>query len=169
MSEQGWLRWEELDLLWRVLIAMALGGVLGWEREAADKPAGLRTHMMVAGSAALLVALGETLVARAAAMGQPSVVRADPIRLVEAVMTGIGFLGAGTILRHGTKGVEGLTTAASILFTAGLGVAVALELWVLSVSLTLSAVVVLHLMGRVSRRISPSEPPRNDRHKAASS
>jgi putative Mg2+ transporter-C (MgtC) family protein len=162
MNEQAWLRWGELELLMRVLVAMALGGVLGWEREASDKPAGLRTHIMVAGTAALLVSLGDTLVARAAAMGHPSLVRADPIRLVEAIVAGIGFLGAGTILRHG-KSVEGLTTAASILFTAGLGVAVALELWVLSVSLTLSAVVVLHVLARVAQWISPSEPAPNSR------
>jgi putative Mg2+ transporter-C (MgtC) family protein len=156
MNEQAWLRWDELELLWRVLLAMALGGIVGWEREAADKPAGLRTHIMVAGTAALLVSLGDTLMAKAAAAEAPGVVRADPIRLVEAVVAGIGFLGAGTILRHGRKGVEGLTTAASILFTAALGVAVALELWVLSVSLTLCAVLVLHLLSRLSRRINPS-------------
>lgn len=147
---------EEIDILLRVLAAMGLGGVLGWEREAADKPAGLRTHMMIAGSSALLVSLGEALVTSGAAMGHSSVVRLDPIRMVEATMAGIGFLGAGTILRHGRKGVEGLTTAASLLFTAALGVAVAVELWILAASLTLSAVVVLHLMGRLSQKISPS-------------
>jgi putative Mg2+ transporter-C (MgtC) family protein len=149
---------QELSLLWRVLAAMAIGGVVGWEREAADKPAGLRTHMMVAGSAALLVSLGDTFVARAVAAGAPGVVRADPMRLVEAVVAGIGFLGAGTILRHGRKGVEGLTTAASLLFTSALGVAVALGLWVLSVSLALCAVLVLHLLSHLSRRINPAAP-----------
>jgi putative Mg2+ transporter-C (MgtC) family protein len=147
---------DQLDILLRVLAAMALGGVLGWEREAADKPAGLRTHMMIAGASALLVSLGDALVAHGAALGQPSVVRLDPIRMVEATMAGIGFLGAGTILRHGRKGVEGLTTAASILFTAALGVAVAVELWILAVSLTLLAVLVLHALSRLSRKISPS-------------
>jgi putative Mg2+ transporter-C (MgtC) family protein len=102
------------------------------------------------------VSLGETLVARAAAMGPTGLVSADPIRLVQAIVAGIGFLGAGTILRHG-KNVEGLTTAASILFTAGLGVVVALEMWVLSVSLALCAVVVLHVLSRVSRHIG-AEP-----------
>lgn len=158
MNEESLLQWEELGLLVRVLIAMAIGGVLGWEREAADKPAGLRTHMMVAGTAALLISLADALVARGMATGPASVVRLDPIRLVEAVVTGIGFLGAGTILRHGRKGVEGLTTAASILFTAVLGITVALDMWVLAFSLAVSAFVVLHLLGRLSRRISPSSP-----------
>lgn len=152
MNEHAWLRWDELEILWRVLVAMALGGVLGWEREAANKPAGLRTHMMVAGTAALLVSLSETLVARAAAMDHPGLVSADPIRLVQGIVAGVGFLGAGTILRNG-KNVEGLATAASILFTAALGVAVALETWLLSVSLALCAFVVLHVVGRLSRRI----------------
>lgn len=156
MSELDWLRWSELEMLGRVLVAMALGGIVGWEREAADKPAGLRTHIMIAGTAALLVSLGDTFAAKAAAAGAPAVVHADPIRLVEAVVAGIGFLGAGTILRNRTQGVEGLTTAAGILFTAGLGVTVGLELWVLAVSLAICAVVVLHLLGRLSQRINPS-------------
>jgi putative Mg2+ transporter-C (MgtC) family protein len=155
MIEETWLQWNELELLVRVLVAMVLGGVVGWEREAADKPAGLRTHIMIAGTAALLVSLGDTFAARAAAAGAPGVVHADPIRLVEAVVAGIGFLGAGTILRNRSQGVEGLTTAAGILFTAGLGVTVGLELWVLAVSLALCAVIVLHLLSRLSRRINP--------------
>jgi putative Mg2+ transporter-C (MgtC) family protein len=156
MGGDGWLHWEELGLLLRVLAAMAIGGVLGWEREAADKPAGLRTHMLVAGTAALLVSLADALVAHAAASAaaeRPGFLQLDPTRLIEAVVTGIGFLGAGTIIQHGRKGVEGLTTAASILFTAVLGVTVALDLWVLAVSLALSAVVVLHLLGRLARRL----------------
>jgi putative Mg2+ transporter-C (MgtC) family protein len=116
---------------------MALGAVVGFEREVKDKPAGLRTHMLVAGATALLVALGGTIVDGFQEELGGNLVQADPIRIIEAVITGVSFLGAGTILRHrGTLQVEGLTTAASLLFVAALGVSVALSQGVLAVGAT---------------------------------
>ena len=145
----GW----ELKVTAQVAVAMVLGGLIGLEREAAHKPAGFRTHMLVAGAAALLVGLGHALVAE---FDRPSGMRlqADPIRIVEAIVTGVSFLGAGTIFRR-PKGeqVEGLTTAAALLLCAALGVCVAVERFVLAVGVTGLTLVVLRGLAAVDRRI----------------
>lgn len=122
----------EWPTLGKLLLAVVLGGLIGFEREVADRPAGLRTHMLVAGAATLLVILAERLVHQF----QPeSVVQHDPVRVIEAIIVGISFLGAGTIFRNKEAGepVQGLTTAASVLFTAVVGIGVALEAYVLVV------------------------------------
>jgi putative Mg2+ transporter-C (MgtC) family protein len=107
--------------------------VIGFDRELADKPAGLRTHMLVAASAALLVSLANVIVPNLDI--DPELLRVDPIRTIEAIVAGIAFLGAGTIIRQ-KEGVEGLTTAASLLFVAALGVTVALYQFALAIGLT---------------------------------
>ena len=123
----------QLEVLAEVALAMLLGGLIGLERELAERPAGLRTHMMVAGAATLLVALGDVFIQRVAEHGA-SDLNADPIRIVEAVVTGVSFLGAGAIFRRGGESpVEGLTTAAGILLTAAVGICVALRQIVLAV------------------------------------
>ena len=120
----------ELMILGQLLLAVVLGGLIGFEREMADRPAGLRTHMLVAGTATLLVNLAERLVH---AFEPQDVVTHDPVRVIEAIIVGISFLGAGTIFRSkdGGEPVQGLTTAASVLFTAVLGIGVALGAYVL--------------------------------------
>jgi len=136
---------DQLLLLGYVIIAMVLGGIIGYEREQADKPAGLRTHMFVAGTATLLVGLSDTVVHSSDLT--PSMIRSDPIRIIEAIITGISFLGAGTILRRKDKGdVEGLTTAASLLFVAGVGVAVGIEQFILAVGMTIIGFIVLYVV-----------------------
>jgi putative Mg2+ transporter-C (MgtC) family protein len=121
----------ELKVLGYVALSLLLGGIIGLEREWADKPAGLRTHMLVAGAAALLTSMGEILIAN---LDVPeSLIRSDPVRIIEAIITGISFLGAGTIIRHkGENEIEGLTTAASLLFAAAIGIGVAEEQFVLA-------------------------------------
>lgn len=133
----------DLQILAHVAIAILLGAVVGIERELADKPAGLRTHMLVAGAAALLVGISDPLLARFTLEGS-EYIRSDPIRIIEAVITGISFLGAGTILRR-KKGseVEGLTTAASLLFVAAIGICVGLSEFVLAGGATVLAVMTL--------------------------
>jgi putative Mg2+ transporter-C (MgtC) family protein len=131
------------QILGLVTLAMLLGALVGIERELADKPAGLRTHMLVAGAAALLVSLGDIIIAFFT-VSSSDVVRSDPIRIVEAVITGVSFLGAGTILRRRKAGeVEGLTTAASLLFVAVIGICVALSELVLAFGSTALALVTL--------------------------
>ena len=126
-----------------IALAGALGGVIGLEREFADKPAGLRTHFFVAASAALLTFLGERLVTTFVSENPDQVINADPTRVIHAIVLGIGFLGAGTIVRENRDGVEGLTTAASVFLTAGVGIAVAAGSYVLAVGCTVGAVTVL--------------------------
>ena len=134
----------QLQILGEIVLAMLLGGAIGFEREAADKPAGLRTHMLVAGSAAMLTGLGSVMVTRLGV--DQSVISADPIRIIEAVITGITFLGAGTIIRKrdSENKIEGLTTAASLLLAAALGVAVALQQFVLAVGAAVIVLAILH-------------------------
>ncbi len=115
----------QFEIIGEVALAMLLGGVIGFERELADKPAGFRTQMLVAGAAALLVGLGDAMMLRFVSESKLQVT-ADPIRIVEAIITGISFLGAGTIFRRDqSEQVQGLTTAASILLCAAVGISVA--------------------------------------------
>jgi putative Mg2+ transporter-C (MgtC) family protein len=142
----------EFAILGRVALAMLLGAVIGFEREARDKPAGLRTHMLVAGAGALLVAIGIILIEELAASLGSQIVDSDPLRIVGAVITGVSFLGAGTILRPGSGSqVEGLTTAASLLVAATVGVCAALAHWVLAVGVTLLALITLRAVGLFER------------------
>jgi len=142
----------QVRIIGTVALAMILGGAIGLERETKDKPAGLRTHMLVAGAAALLVALSDVAVQRFNVDLGTGLVRSDPIRIIEAVITGISFLGAGTILRHrGSDHVEGLTTAASLLFVAALGVSVALSQVLLAVGVTALVLATLRGVGLLRR------------------
>lgn len=133
----------DLSILLRLFVSLILAGVLGWERERAGKSAGIRTHMLVGLSAALFVVLGELFILR---FKDNELLRFDPIRIVEAVVTGISFLGAGTIFvaREKEEKVQGLTTAASILATAAVGLVVGLERYFLAIGSTLLIFAVLH-------------------------
>ena len=144
--------WPQFWILGYVAFAMLLGAIIGLDREIARKPAGLRTHMLVAGAATLFVTLGDLTVERFNAELGGQIIRSDPIRVIEAVITGASFLGAGTIIRHGsTQSVEGLTTAASILFATAVGVAVALSHLLLAFGLTMLVLVPLRVLGLVVR------------------
>ena len=141
--------WEQqLQVVGAVALAMVLGGVIGFERELANKPAGFRTHMLLAGAAALLVGLGDILVSSFSATGYGEQLRTDPLRIVEAIVTGVAFLGAGTIFRGGRDGdtIAGLTTAASLLLVAGIGITVTMGEYVLAVATTILALLVLRLV-----------------------
>jgi putative Mg2+ transporter-C (MgtC) family protein len=137
----------ELEFLIRLVIAAALSALLGWEREAARKSAGLRTHMLVGVASALYTSIAELAVADI----PPGSVgfQADPIRAVQAVAIGIGFLGSGVIFvsRHDER-VQGLTTAASIWATAAIGIAAGLAHYVLAVGATVMLLFVLRVMIR---------------------
>lgn len=142
----------EWDILKRAVIAILLSGILGWEREAAGKSAGVRTHMLMGLAAALFVAIGELMIQRF--QHDDTRLRYDPVRVLEAVVTGVSFLGAGTIfLSKGKDRVKGLTTAASILVTAGVGMMVGLRFYFLACGITLLIFVVLHVLAWVKDRI----------------
>src|SRR5215204_1655799 len=122
----------QLQMLGRIVIAALLGGVVGLEREFAERPAGLRTHMLVGATAAFFVMLADLMLS---SFEPQELINADPVRVVEAIVVGISFLGAGTILKYREEGervVEGLTTSASILSVAAIGIAVALNAYVLA-------------------------------------
>jgi putative Mg2+ transporter-C (MgtC) family protein len=140
----------QFGILGQCALAMVLGALIGVDRELARKPAGLRTHMLVAGASALIVNLAEVSVMHFNAMLGDGFVQADPVKIFVAVVTGISFLGAGTIIRqnHETR-VSGLTTAASLLFSAVIGMSVALSQYVLAVGSTVLAIFVLWILGRL--------------------
>lgn len=144
----------DLGELGRVALAMALGGVVGADREHANKPAGLRTHMLLAGAAAILTAAGIDMVQTFSRVpNQGGWLRLDPILVVQAVATAVGFIGAGTILHRDAEHVEGLTTAASLLLVAAIGVAIASGRLVLGVGGTALAIVTLRVLRMVEARI----------------
>ena len=106
-----------LDIMLKLLLAIALGGIIGLEREASQKPAGLRTHILISVSAAMMMILPQLVTAGKEAAG------GETLRVAAAVITGMGFIGAGTIIQsQGT--VHGLTTASTLWTVAGLGLVV---------------------------------------------
>jgi len=129
----------------RLTIAVLLGAMLGYDRERKDSAAGLRTHMLVALGAALVV-----LVAQQADMDN-----ADLSRVIQGLVAGIGFLGAGSIIKMSEKEqVKGLTTAASIWATAAIGIAAGMGHEAIAVLATLLALVILALLPRLEQRIA---------------
>lgn len=126
-------------LVVRLLLAALLGGVLGYEREHKGKAAGIRTHMLVALGAALFV-----LVPQQAGMNV-----ADMSRVIQGIVTGVGFLGAGAIIKqHSEENVQGLTTAAGVWMTAAIGIACGLGRETTAVLSTLLALAILSLVPR---------------------
>ena len=117
----------------RLLLAAVLGAAVGLEREIHDHPAGMRTHLLVS-----LGAAGFTVLSIA---GFPSA-GADPARVAAQIVTGIGFLGAGAILKQGVT-ITGLTTAASLWVVAAIGMAAGAGAWVTALTITVIAVVSL--------------------------
>lgn len=131
----------DLRILADALLALALGGVVGWEREHKRKGAGFRTMMLVAFSSFLFVEL--SIAAGVEGLGD---VQTDPVRAIQAIATGLGFLGAGIVFRDRVENrTHGLTTAASLLVVAPLGIAVAMEHYALAIGST--ALLVLVLVG----------------------
>ena len=157
----SWLGYlaTEGALLCRVAAAIGLAAPLGWEREQRDRPAGLRTHLLVAASAATFIVVAESWIGRFE--GDPDHLRLDPLRAIEAVAASIGFLGAGTIFRS-KEGIHGLTTAASLLATAAIGVLCGTGHYVLAVGITTLVLVVLVPIHWLERRMGTStaqDPP----------
>ena len=137
----------EIVVLGRLLLSGILAGVIGTERELARKPAGFRTHMLLAIAATLLVSVAAAFIEEADAQTTAEQLRPDPLRIIEAIVAGVAFLGAGTIIRHRDgHGVEGLTTAGSLLLVAALGVTVALGLYLLAILTTVLALAILRTL-----------------------
>lgn len=127
----------------RLILAAVLGGLLGYEREIKERSAGVRTHMLVAVGAALFV-IGPL---------QSDMPIPDMSRVLQGIVQGIGFLGAGAIIvRAGAHKIEGLTTAASIWATAGIGIVAGLGLEAMAVLSTVIVLVILAVVPRVMKR-----------------
>lgn len=123
------------EMILRLLLAVLLGGAIGFEREYKNRPAGLRTHV--------LVTLGATLIMLISMYGFQG---GDPARLAAQVVSGIGFLGAGTIMRDGV-GVRGLTTAASLWVCGGIGLALGNGYYGGAIATTVIVLLALILLG----------------------
>lgn len=137
----------QVQIVAEVAVAMILGGILGYDRELASRPAGLRTHMLVAGASALLVGLSGIIITNYSQHAGSGIVQTDPIRTIEAIITGISFLGAGTIFRSRSENdVQGLTTAATILFCSAIGICVALQELLIACCCTLLALIILRIL-----------------------
>jgi putative Mg2+ transporter-C (MgtC) family protein len=131
---------QTASLVTRMVIAMILGAVIGAQREATGKPAGLRTHM--------LVAMGGTLFVLAPV--QSGMDLDGMSRVIQGIVTGIGFIGGGAILKlQEQRAIEGLTTAAGIWITAAVGIAAGLGRWGLALVSTILAWITLSLIGRI--------------------
>jgi len=129
----------DAEVIGRLALVLLLSGLIGFEREAGGKPAGMRTHM--------LVGLGSTLfmlISIDAPNFFPGVETVDPGRIAAQVVTGVGFLGAGTIIRAGGS-IKGLTTAASIWSVSAIGLAVGAGYYLAAAAATVLALAVLHL------------------------
>jgi len=141
---------DDIEMLLRLLAALVAGALIGYERSYHGRPAGFRTHALVcvASSLLMLVTVYEAHWVKATA----DMVRLDPTRMAQGIMTGIGFLGAGVILHEGIS-VRGLTTAASIWITAAIGILAGIGFYlplVASVALTL---IVLSFFRRIETRM----------------
>ncbi len=139
--DPNWIETLRLSLLGRLVLATAFGGLIGLERELAGKPAGLRTNILIFVGAALLMYVSQS-VANAATVGP-----ADPGRIAAQVVSGIGFIGAGTILVE-RGSIVGLTTAATLWVVAAIGLAVGAHFYVEAVGATLLVAVTLVFLGR---------------------
>jgi len=125
----------ELEMVLRILMAAALGAIIGYQRERAGKSAGLRT--------VVLVCVGAALFTMASTYGFGAV--ADPARVAAGIVIGIGFLGAGAIMRREGGHIEGLTTAATIWIMAAIGLATGAGLYLISAVTTAVILIVLFL------------------------
>lgn len=145
--------WESVG---RLLLASVAGAALGWERERSDKPAGLRTHMMVSlGAATFMVAALEFT----KTVPELSHLRLDPIRVIAGIIGGVGFLGAGTII-EARGSVHGITTAASIWVAAAVGTACGMALYQTALASVVLALVILFALGFIEHRVFSGKEPK---------
>ena len=149
-SEYGWdLR---LDFLFRLVLAVVLGGAIGWEREASSKPAGLRTNILICVGATVFTDLSMRFSGSILTGGV-----SDPTRIAAQIVTGIGFLGAGTIIQaRGT--VTGLTTAATLWVVAGIGMSIGSGSYVEAAGATTLVLIVLILLAPMENLIAERRP-----------
>jgi putative Mg2+ transporter-C (MgtC) family protein len=136
------------DAIEKILLAAALGAVIGFEREYKGKSAGFRTLMLVSVGSALF-----TLVSHHMAVQDP-LNQSDVTRIASNIVTGIGFIGAGLIFKGGVQGVQGLTTAATVWVSAAVGMAVGIDHYILATATTILIVAILYLLNLVEKWVA---------------
>lgn len=167
----NWLDWlagestalEPGDALLRLLVAAIVGGVIGFDREMRDKPAGLRTHMLISLAAAIFTIISLELYHEVISTHPHAT--ADPIRIIEAVTAGVAFLAAGAIIR-GRGGVQGITTGANMWFAGALGVACGGGYYMLAFVGVAFALIVLVAFGALEARLDSLKERRSERRSA---
>ena len=143
-----------LEILERLLASLVAGALIGWDRERKNKPAGLRTHMLVTlGSATFCVMAFEVGAALSERYGERGV---DPMRVLDGVVGGIGFLGAGSIIQARGR-VQGITTAAGVWMAGALGAACGVGAYKLAALSAVLAFLVLTVLAKIERHL-PREP-----------
>ncbi|MFH2132001.1 MAG: MgtC/SapB family protein [bacterium] len=143
---------EYIDLAIKLLIATLLSGLVGLEREFHGRAAGLRTHILVCLGATIIMASSQTVQNLFTLQGAESVIRIDPWRIAAGILTGIGFLGGGTIMKTNDL-ISGLTTAACIWFIASIGIIVGLGLYIPAIMGTFIGLLVLIGLDPIDHRI----------------
>ena len=141
-------------IVFRLVAAVLFGGVIGFDREYLARPAGMRTHILVALAAATFAVLTLELAARADGEGTQS----DPIRIIEAVTAGVAFLAAGSII-FARGQVQGLTTGASLWLSGAIGVACGIGYYFIAILATILAAFVLVVLRWVEAAIPQRRPP----------
>jgi putative Mg2+ transporter-C (MgtC) family protein len=145
---------DELVIIVRVVGALVIGAMIGFERTFHGRPAGFRTHSLVCVASAILMIV-TVYQHQWMTFIEHDAIRTDPTRMAQGIMTGIGFLGAGVIFKEGLT-VRGLTTAASIWVTAAIGILVGIGFWFAAVVGTLATLMILALFRFIEARL-PSE------------
>lgn len=139
------------ELLLRLALGAAFGGIIGYERQVHGRPAGFRTHMLVCVASVLIMEVSEYY--HYLALQEPAYVRVDPGRIAAGAITGIGFLGAGVIVKMGAT-VQGLTTAACLWMVSAIGLALGAGLYAASTAAFSLTLFILLVLRAVERRIS---------------
>jgi putative Mg2+ transporter-C (MgtC) family protein len=137
-----------------IALAVLLGGIIGYEREIHGRPAGLRTHILVCLSSTVLIFASRQIPPELLATESAARVVLDPNRLAAGIVTGIGFLGAATVIRAGDI-VRGITTGATVWAVAGLGIVIGQGEYALAVATALIVLAVLALLDKLTRGIAP--------------
>jgi putative Mg2+ transporter-C (MgtC) family protein len=140
----------EIDIVIRLCLAFAAGGIIGFERSSRRQVAGLRTHILIALGACCLMLLSTWIPQH---MNSPN---ADPGRIAAQVVSGMGFLGAGAIIRLGNN-IRGLTTAASLWLIAAVGMAIGAGMYIAALTVEILALISLTLLGKVENKIFPDD------------
>jgi putative Mg2+ transporter-C (MgtC) family protein len=139
---------SEIDFVIRLCLAFVAGGIIGMERSSRRQVAGLRTHILIATGACCLMLLSIWL--------PQQIKTGDPGRIAAQVVSGMGFLGAGAIIRLGST-IRGLTTAASLWLTAAIGLAIGAGMFIAAITTEVLALITLMLLNRLEKKLFPED------------